>query len=330
MEIWNEDCVEGSKKRIADASVDLIICDPPFGINESTFDDIYKRNKKDVLDGYVEAPENSQDYYNFTKNWMSQAYRILKPSGTFYIISGWSHLKEILVSADELKLLTLNHCIWKFNFGVNTTTKFVTSHYHVLRFAKTEKVIFNTYCRFGPQEKSKDKKSLLYGDLEDVFIINKEYIQNETKNKNKLPEELIQKLILYSSNEGDLVCDFFMGNFTTATVANGLGREVIGFELNKHSYDHWISVLSKEKKGDKLQNLKQVEVILPENQGKSISNEERKSIEKDYKAMMQCKSKNDTIQFLMKKYGRGKFSIINIVESIEWDKPIIHNFFSTE
>lgn len=324
MEIWNEDCIEGSKARIADKSVDLVVCDPPFGINETTFDAIYKRGKDKVIDGYVEAPD---DYDVFTKNWMTQAHRILKDTGTFYVISGWSKLKDILVSADELGLVTLNHCIWKFNFGVNTTQKFVTSHYHVLRFAKSDRVVFNTYCRFGPQEKSENNKSLLFGDLEDVFVINKEYAQGETKNKNKLPEELIRKLILYSSDEDDLVCDFFMGNFTTATVANGLGRRVVGFELNKKSYDYWMSIVSGQPKGNMLDTLKKVKVVLPENQGKVISDEEREKIEKDFKELMKIKSKKDTIQHLMAKYGRGKFSIINIIEDVKLDGQIEHNFF---
>ena len=53
------------------------------------------------------------------------------------------------------------------------------------------------------------------------------------RNKNELPTKLIIKIMQYSSNEGDLVCDFFLGGFNTAKVAIGLKRKVIGFDINK-------------------------------------------------------------------------------------------------
>lgn len=311
MDLWNDDCIEGSKKNLADNSIDLLICDPPFGINETTFHKHYNRDESTIIDGYVEAPS---DHAKFTYEWIEQAKRVLKQNGTFYIISGWSNLKDILVAIDQHQLLLLNHCIWKFNFGVNTTKKFVTSHYHVLRCSKSEDVKFNTFCRFGPQEKDDNDSSSLYKDLEDVFVINKEFSPGETKNKNKLPSELIQKLVLYSSDENDMVCDFFMGNFTTAHVAHGLGRQVSGFEMNKNSYDINVPILEKMELGCNLANLKQVVVDKPENQGKPISDEERELIRRDYSVLTRSNTGKKAIEILTKKYGRGRFSIANIVE----------------
>ena len=54
--------------------------------------------------------------------------------------------------------------------------------------------------------------------------------------KNKLPEELVKKMVQYSSNEGDVVCDFFMGNFTTKKVCRELNRHCIGFEININAF----------------------------------------------------------------------------------------------
>jgi hypothetical protein len=78
--------------------------------------------------------------------------------------------------------------------------------------------------RYSPQDRDANGRSLLYRDLEDVWVINREYSRGEKKNGNKLPDELIRKILLYSSNPGDTVCDFFMGKFTTARVALELGR----------------------------------------------------------------------------------------------------------
>jgi site-specific DNA-methyltransferase (adenine-specific) len=243
-EIWNSCCIEGSKTYLNDNSFDLLICDPPFGINESSFDNKhYARKENVILSGYVEAPK---DYHSFSLSWISEAKRILKEGGTLYIISGWTNLHDILNVINLLNFSLINHIIWKYNFGVYTKNKWVSSHYHILMVSKNpSKITFNTSCRFGDNDKSNR-----YKDMEDVFIINKEYQKNTTKNKNKLPNELVKKLILYSSNKGDLVGDFFMGNFTTAYQALETERRVSGFELNKESFDFHFQRLVEFKKSE--------------------------------------------------------------------------------
>ena len=210
--IYNEDCVAGSKLRLKDNSVDLMICDPPFGISESTFDENYSRNFNYVIGGYVEAPD---DYASFSYDWITEATRVLKKTGSFYIVSGHNKLHDVLDAVKRNNLYLINHIIWKYNFGLHTKKKYVTSHYHILYLKKDEKsdVTFNINCRYDSSDRDK-KGSILYKDLEDVWVINREYHSKKMKNQNKLPGELVNKMILYSSNPGDVVCDFFMGNFT--------------------------------------------------------------------------------------------------------------------
>jgi site-specific DNA-methyltransferase (adenine-specific) len=231
MLIYNEDCIEGSKKYFKDNTVDLFIADPPFGINEITLHKHYNRDESNVIDGYVEAPS---DYYAFSLAWLEQAKRILKPEGSMYIVSGWTNLHHLLNAVQQLNLSLINHIIWKYNFGVYTRKKFVSSHYHILFLKKSKKIKFNTNCRFSDERDSTG--SPLYRDLEDVWVINKEYQPGQVKNKNKLPDELVAKMIDYSSDPKDIICDFFMGNFTTAYVSLKMGRTPIGFEINPESY----------------------------------------------------------------------------------------------
>ena len=235
LKIFNTDCVTGARRFIPDESVPLAICDPPFGIHETSFDRHYRRNAKNVIEGYVEAPD---DYETWSYEWIREAKRILKPNGSMYIISGWTRLREVLNAIAANDLYMINHLIWRYPFGVNATKKYVTSHYHILYVKKTEsaKVIFNTYCRFGPDERDEHKRCLRYLDMQDVWAINRDYIRNEQINQNKLPDALVAKMVQYSSNPGDTVCDFFLGNFTTAKVALRLGRVPMGFELNENAY----------------------------------------------------------------------------------------------
>ena len=79
-----------------------------------------------------------------------------------------------------------------------------------------------------------------YLDREDVWTIDREYKSpTMIKNQNELPTKLVEKIIQYSSNTGDKVMDMFLGGFTTARVALELGREPLGFEINKRAYEHF-------------------------------------------------------------------------------------------
>src|SRR4030042_413725 len=218
-------------------------------------------------------------------------------------------------AAHELGLNLINHIIWKYNFGVYTKRKYVTSHYHVLYYGKSKNVTFNLNCRFGSQERDVDEGSFLYHDLEDVFVINKDYLPGEIKNQNKLPEELIRKLILYSSNPGDMVCDFFMGNFTTAYVALRMGRHVCGYEINQESYNYHIEKLTGIEFGSGLKGLRKIDNVVPLNQGKKITIDEIKAICNDYIRMnTRGINKKRISEELQKKYERGRFAIKNILD----------------
>jgi site-specific DNA-methyltransferase (adenine-specific) len=312
--IYNEDCIEGAKKYLKDSSVDLIICDPPFGIDETTFHKHYNRDESNVLEGYVEAPD---DYAEFSHQWMEQAKRVLKDDGSFYVFSGWTNLIHILNAGEKLGLYTINHIIWKYNFGLNTKNKFVTSHYHVLFYKKIKNNKFNTFSRFGQLEKDKHGKSLLYKDLEDVWMINKEYQPGEIKNKNKLPEAIIEKIILYSSNEEDIVVDFFLGNFTTASVAKKLNRISGGFEINELAYKERIKEVEQINKGSGLELIRKPDKTIIPNQGKRLSKEDRDSIYGMYEKLRKNMSKKDAINTIGKEFGRGRFGITNVIKKFE-------------
>jgi len=107
-----------------------------------------------------------------------------------------------------LGFITVNHIIWKYQFGVVTKRKFVTSHYHCLYVCKNdEKRKFFPYSRYGKEEDDKNGGSLHYKDKEDVWIIKREYWTGDQKTPTKLPAELIKKILMYSSEEGDIVLD---------------------------------------------------------------------------------------------------------------------------
>ena len=233
--IYNMDCIEGMKM-IPDGRIDLIVTDPPFAIDFKAKRSNYHRAQSRVLEGYNEIPK--KEYYDFTIKWMKEAYRVLKESGSMYVFSGWNNLKDILVALDEIGFITVNHIIWKYQFGVVTKRKFITSHYHCLYVCKNdEKRKFFPYSRYRKEEKDENGGSLNYKDREDVWIIQREYWTGNLKTPTKLPAELIKKILQYSSEEGDVVLDPFLGSGQVAVVCKMMKRQYIGFEIVKEYYE---------------------------------------------------------------------------------------------
>lgn len=313
---YNEDCISGSKKYMKNGTIDLIITDPPFAISGDKLNKHYNRDEKYVINGYIEIPVDK--YKEFSIDWIAQAHRILKDDGSMYIVSGWSNLSDILVALEQNKFKIINHIIWKYNFGVYTQKKYVTSHYHILYCKKqnNKKVKFNTHCRFGPSEKTENNGSALYSDLEDVWIINREYKQGKTKNKNQLPKELLKKMILYSSDENDMICDLFLGSFSTAKVAIALNRNSTGFEINSKAFNCQIDKIKTIERGCMLKDLKIPDSNNYFNQGKLWSEEDIENLLTRYDVLKKERfSDKGSFEILSREFGRGRFSILNIIKS---------------
>ena len=232
--IYNSNCIEGMLS-VPKNKIDLVITDPPFAINFKAKKANYNRLSSRVMSGYNEI--KAKDYYDFTYEWMSQVHRILKDSGSMYVFSGWNNLKDILRALDDVGFTTVNHIIWKYQFGVVTRKKFVTSHYHCLYVCKDDKKRkFFPFSRFKKDSKNKDGRSLHYKDKEDVWEIKREYWTGDEKTPTKLPAELIEKLLQYSSQKNDIVLDPFLGSGQVAVVSKSMGRKFLGFEIVPEYY----------------------------------------------------------------------------------------------
>lgn len=225
--IYNMDCIQGMKL-IEKETVDLICSDPPFGLLFNGKQSNYNRDKDLVTDSYNEV--SCENYYEFTKSWLSESKRILKENGSIYIFSSWNNLREVLNVIHDLNLNLINQIIWKYNFGVFCKKKYISSHYNLLYVCKNKKLVsLNKDCRFN---NTKDQ----YADMSSVWDIPREYWTNKRKTPTKLPKEIISKIISYSSNENDLIVDPFMGSGQVPFIARELKRNYIGFEIEKENF----------------------------------------------------------------------------------------------
>jgi site-specific DNA-methyltransferase (adenine-specific) len=192
----------------------LIIADPPFGIGFKSNMQTYNRDEDSI--GYVEV--SPKEYSSFIHSLLSLSKKALTDDGSMYIFSSWNNLKTVLNEIEEAGFHILNHIIWKYQFGVYTKKKFVSSHYHILLLVKNPKnYTFN---------KQKDYD-------EDVWTFKRKYNFRTKTAGNELPTELVKKCILTSSNKGDLVLDPVLGSGTTIKACIETSRQCIGIELNK-------------------------------------------------------------------------------------------------
>ena len=238
-QVYNQSCIDGMRQHVPDASVDLIFTDPPYGIDGDGLDVHYHRDESNVVPGYIDVPLNQ--YAQFSRDWINECARVLRPGGSLYIVSGYSNLHHVLNALHATDLEEVNHIIAKYSFGVSTKNKFVSSHYHVLFWAKPDKGkqkrTFNSNWKYTDQKDS-------YHDRLSVQDMPRSHLPGQIKNKNQLNEDFIAKFILYSSNRGDTVLDCFGGGLTTGRTALRYGRKFIGFELNPHAFNAFEPTLS--------------------------------------------------------------------------------------
>ena len=247
--IYNEDCIEGMKK-IPDKSVDLIIADPPY--NLSSGNAIHCEGNK-VIKGMggewnkrLEDWDNYSfgDYFEFTKLWLTEAKRILKPTGSLWVFGTYHNIGVINVICQLLDLEIINEVIWyKSNSFPNLAGRRLTASHETILWChnspKKRKYKFN-------YELSKDG-DYSYDDLKSpgkqmrtVWSIpnNKEKWELKFgKHPTQKPYRIIKRMVELTTDAEDLVLCPFSGAGTECLTAKKLGRHFIGFETEKEYFD---------------------------------------------------------------------------------------------
>ena len=226
------DCANIMLNDMETAQFDCIVADPPFGIGYDGKSANHNRDKKKVMDGYTDIP--TKDYYEFMMGWLKGANHVLKEDGSMWVISSWNNMDISMRAIKDSGFTIINDVIWKYNFGVYTKRKFVSSHYHLLYCChegfEAERY-FDRECRFADDEKD-DRGKMQYRDREDVWWINKDYIKGTEKVATRLPKTLVMKMLQYVVKSGDHVLDPFAGSGTTGAVCNDLACKCVLIDQN--------------------------------------------------------------------------------------------------
>ena len=209
-------------KELEDESIDLIIADPPYNLGKDY------GNKSDIKD--------FDEYLRFSKEWIKEAHRVLKKDGTIYIFMGVKFISYIYSILEKDMNMNLNSWItWYYTQGIGKTKGFSPRHDDILMFTKTEKFKFNLDSVRVPQKYYRKRNNMRGANPGNVWEFSHVHYCNKNRKPHptQKPEGIIERMILASSNEGDVILDPFAGSGTTLRVAQQLNRNCIGFELNE-------------------------------------------------------------------------------------------------
>jgi site-specific DNA-methyltransferase (adenine-specific) len=231
-EIIQGDCVEVLKTFPA-KSVDLIFADPPY--NLQLRNELLRPNQTivDGVDDEWDQFADFADYDIFTKNWLSECRRVLKDDGTIWVIGSYHNIFRVGTIMMDLGYWILNDVIWhKTNPMPNFRgTRFQNATETLIwakKSAEQKRYTFN----YQAMKNHNDEKQ-----MQNVWYIplctgpERIKVNGKKAHSTQKPEALLYRVILSSSNPGDIVLDPFFGSGTTGAVAKKLKRNYIGVEL---------------------------------------------------------------------------------------------------
>jgi site-specific DNA-methyltransferase (adenine-specific) len=229
--LYNEDALQGLA-RVADASIDLVVADPPYGLGKDY------GNDSDRLD--------AAEYLAWSKRWIDAVVPKLKAQGSLYVFLTWQHSPEVFSYAKSL-LSMVNEIIWDRRVPSmgGSTRKFSSVHDNIGFFAKSRDYYFDidaVRIAYDAETKKARSRSIFVGakwlevgynpkDVWSVSRLHRQHAEREDHPTQK-PLEIVERMVLASCPAGGTVLDPFMGSGTTAEAAIRHGRRFVGFELN--------------------------------------------------------------------------------------------------
>ncbi|CTQ33284.1 site-specific DNA-methyltransferase [Jannaschia rubra] len=229
--IMSGDCV-AAMNALPENSVDLIFADPPY--NLQLRGDLHRpdNSKVDAVDDHWDQFESLKAYDAFTRRWLEAARRVLKPDGAIWVIGSYHNIFRVGTALQDQGFWLLNDVVWrKTNPMPNFRGKRLTNAHETMIWAsksETSRYTFNYEAM-----KALNEGVQMRSDWTFPICTGHERLKNargEKAHPTQKPEALLHRLLVATTNPGDVVLDPFFGTGTTGAVATMLGRHFIGIE----------------------------------------------------------------------------------------------------
>jgi modification methylase len=228
--ILDGDCIT-AMKALPDASIDLVFADPPYNLQLGG-----DLNRPDG--SHVDAVTDDWDQFDsfaaydaFTRAWLAEARRVLKPSGSLWVIGSYHNIFRVGAILQDMGFWILNDIVWrKANPMPNFKgTRFTNAHETLIWASMGEKARYTFNYR---AMKTLNDELQMRSDWVLPICGGQERLKSggHKVHPTQKPEALLYRVMLATTNRGDIVLDPFFGTGTTGAVARRLGREWIGCE----------------------------------------------------------------------------------------------------
>jgi modification methylase len=228
--IIEDDCI-AAMARLPAASVDMVFADPPYNLQLGG--DLFRPEGGlvDAVDDDWDKFETFAAYDAFTRAWLKEARRILKPNGTLWVIGSYHNIYRVGAALQDQGYWILNDIIWrKSNPMPNFRgTRFTNAHETLIWASRSEdsRYTFN----YRAMKALNDELQMRSDWLLPICSGGERVKDGGTKaHPTQKPESLLYRVLLACTNKGDVVLDPFFGTGTTGAVARRLGRHWIGIE----------------------------------------------------------------------------------------------------
>ena len=242
--IYNGDCTEILTDKIEENSIDLVFADPPYNLSGNGLE--WKENQTGGDWSMVNEEWDkmtASEYILFTRKWISDCHKVLKNNGSIYIACSYHNIGEVMIILKQLNYKINNIITWYKTNAMPNMTKRVFTHSteFIIWAVKGKGWIFNyeKTKEINPEKQKNGRRKQMRDFWKMPLVQGKERLRGKdgkALHPTQKPEEMLKRIILASSNEGNLVLDPFMGSGTTAYLAKILKRNYIGIEKNSLYY----------------------------------------------------------------------------------------------
>ncbi|WP_405048976.1 hypothetical protein ROLI_037690 [Roseobacter fucihabitans] len=229
--ILNGDCIE-MMNALPEASIDLIFADPPYNLQLKGDLRRPDNSRVDAVDDEWDQFSSFKAYDDFTRAWLKAARRLLKPNGAIWVIGSYHNIFRVGSALQDQGYWILNDVVWrKSNPMPNFRGKRFTNAHETMIWAgrdETSKYTFNYEAL-----KALNEGIQMRSDWVLPICTGHERLKDDKGDKahpTQKPESLLHRVLVGSTNPGDVILDPFFGTGTTGAVAKMLGRDFIGIE----------------------------------------------------------------------------------------------------
>ena len=227
-------------RALPDACIDLVFADPPYNLQLRQSLHRPDQSKVDAVDDHWDQFDSFAAYDRFTRDWLREARRVLKPTGTLWVIGSYHNIFRVGTALQDLGFWILNDVVWrKTNPMPNFKgTRFTNAHETLIWAARDAKQTGYTFNYKAMKSLNEDVQ--MRSDWLLPICTGNERLKNAEGQKlhpTQKPESLLHRVLLATTQPGDIVLDPFFGSGTTGAVAKMLGRHYIGIEAEAEYAD---------------------------------------------------------------------------------------------